>query len=660
MVHVVVAGTNPHNRTKPEGEVPGHNHEAPRTLPTCVATGWVPVVVAASVLVGGAVLWLGLDLDRDGLVSFQEFGKSNPVRGDSDGDTLADGWEIRHGLNPRNADTNNDGLDDAEELARGANPFSADSDGDGIGDADEPLVDCDNDGIMAVADGDDDNDGRVDGLEPESQRCQADSDFDGVLDGYEGNLACTTRPDCDGDGLPDAIEVDSSFSPLDADTFDVGLPDSVSYAFERAGQAPSQDLDGDGIPDGWEGSDGLIAWGALAPAPGQRDMLIEYLRVQGPDSGRYAYLDFTPAYVAVANAFAAEENIKVSWVETDVFLASEQVPPLVPDGAEPYYDTVLSAGAHSGNPYVTSVILNPQHDQSEVLHSGIAPLRGMFASVDYGTHVLLNFHNDDIGTLSIQPVLESLILGHPNDLLTLLANAEYDDGGVRQDGSVFVHRVPRDGSTPYTVEWTPYWFRLLPVVTFDGNASYTMARGPASVDTPDLAHTILHELGHTLGLCHTHEPECHEAYPLAQRVRQADSTMSYENPPGSALHFLAAEWSVVAKYLTCPPPDPLAAVADAAGRDAVLAAKYNFDAAAETSDVRVCGELGSLPPQYEPNDPAPQQFVTPDAWLDPALASRSIVATAAYAGAMCLAALGAGLWLWRRGSRGPSPITTAV
>jgi hypothetical protein len=352
--------------------------------------------VAAAALLLFTALGLALDLDRDGQAALRELrGGTSPWDGDSDGDGLGDGWEARHGLRPLASDGDGDGLGDGSEVDHGADPGRRDSDQDGLPDAREMgLRDCDGDGLPAVAEGDGDSDGRLDALEPAAARCEADVDGDGVLDGSEGNADCVARTDCDRDGVADGDET-GAFDPLDPDSFGSGVSDAVSLAFQASGQPPGADGDGDGIPDGWEGSTGLVQWGDLQPQPGRRDLLVEFLRVDGPDSGRYSSHSFTAAYEAVAAAAQRERGVAVRWTETVVHRDSEPAPPLLPTIGDSYYAGVLEAGRHSRNPYVTTVVLNPQHDQSQQLHSGVAPIRGMLAAVDYGAHMAFTFAGEN-------------------------------------------------------------------------------------------------------------------------------------------------------------------------------------------------------------------------------------------------------------------------
>jgi hypothetical protein len=607
-----------------------------------------PLAAAVVVLALFGALWLPLDVDGDGASAYAELGHgTDPVVGDSDGDTLADGWEAAHGLDPLHADSDRDGVPDGVEARQGSNPLAADTDRDGIPDGQESAtVDCDRDGLPASRDGDDDGDHRVDGLEPVAQRCSRDTDGDGVPDGYEANPTCVLLADCDGDGLPDGQENGTAFDPLLPDTFGAGVPDTVSWAFQKSGQAPGTDADRDGIPDGWEPAGGLLPWGALQPVPGEKDLLVEFLRVAGPDSARFDSLDFTPSYRAVANTFLTERGIHVRWVETRVAVAAESDPPLVPTATNPYYADVLAQGRFSANPYVTTVVLNPQHDQSQVLHAGVAPIRGVLAAVDYGGHVTMHFRSSRGATLDVQPIVESVVRGGRNDLLRA---AGFDSGGIAGD------RIQLHSTAGYTLEWTASWFRTPILATYDAGPRVQLNFTSATVESTDLATTILHEVGHTLGLCHSHDASCNGRFTPADRASQALSTMSYDAAPGT-LHYLPSEWATVLTYLTCPPQQPLLAVARHDGEAAVRASKYAYANTNVSEDVRACADFTAVQRVFQPDQPRAEAFTLAASLAQPRLAGPSTTATVLYAagGVLAATAVGVGLWLFQR-RRGPRP-----
>ena len=84
------------------------------------------------------------DPDHDGLSNVEETALgTDPLKPDTDGDGLLDGWEVRHSLDPlsssgvdgRDGDPDADGLSNFLEQTLGSNPRSLDSDNDGLLDA---------------------------------------------------------------------------------------------------------------------------------------------------------------------------------------------------------------------------------------------------------------------------------------------------------------------------------------------------------------------------------------------------------------------------------------------------------------------------------------------------------------------------------------------
>jgi len=548
-----------------------------------------------------------LDLDQDGLSDADERALGTSAqRADSDGDGLSDGWEAARGLDALAADSDEDGLADDREIAIHSDPLARDSDGDGLRDSSEAVradggPDCDADGLPAVRQTDDDGDGRRDADEAADERCSPDFDADGVMDGYEGGVQCVTNPDCDGDGVGDGEEVAAGFNPLDPDTFDVHLPDGVVFAFQKSGQAPSNDTDADGIPDSWENQSGLIDWGAFQPSPGQRDLLVEFVRVLGPDSSRFSSVSLRPAYDRVVDAFG-QNGITLQYVEKVVTFDAEPLAAYEPSRTSDYYRTVLDKATYSANPYVLTVVLNPQHNQTGLLHSGVAPLRGMLAAVDVSQFVEFTLH-DANGDYNIPQVLvfyESLITAGRISETKLT-------GGVAEDGRYYLVVAGAGGGRE--LRWTPYWFRA-PQIEGDGGEWVDLLISDRNLQPSELAHTILHEIGHTLGLCHAHESACRAQLPPEDRNRAEESSMSYTSPD-DLVAFLPSEWAKVQSYMACPPPTPVRLLAEGASLDERLDAKYAYELDPDPAVAgRNCADYAALPHDLDP-DLAPTRYDPP-------------------------------------------------
>ncbi len=177
---------------------------------------------------------------------------------DADGDGLSDAFEGCAGTDANDRDSDDDGvIDGAEGDPTGDvdvdgvnNANDADADGDGINDGTEAGItvadaDTDVDAGSFVPDADpttttdprdaDSDDGGVaDGVEDSNQNGAVDA---GERDPTAGHGGDDVQPDADGDGIPDATEVDSGTDPADADSDGDGIPDGV------------EDGDGDGVVD---------------------------------------------------------------------------------------------------------------------------------------------------------------------------------------------------------------------------------------------------------------------------------------------------------------------------------------------------------------------------------------------------------------------------
>lgn len=245
----------------------------------------------------------GDDYDYDSLSNIDEVSThdTDPLKWDTDGDGLADDWEITNNLDPRDdgsidpdnggsGDPDGDGLENLYEYWYGGNPHLTDTDSDGLSDSDELYVystslsqaDWDNDGLNDYAEvitygtdsysWDSDDDTLSDGDEAlvhSTDPVKMDSDGDWMWDDWElANGLDPTDPadgllDADSDDLANRLEfvfLDMGFDPFTADAAGfpwAGDPDydglTTAQEFNTHLTNPRQpDTDDDGMDDGWE------------------------------------------------------------------------------------------------------------------------------------------------------------------------------------------------------------------------------------------------------------------------------------------------------------------------------------------------------------------------------------------------------------------------
>ncbi|MBN1669874.1 MAG: VCBS repeat-containing protein [Kiritimatiellae bacterium] len=168
---------------------------------------------------------------------------------DSDGDQMADAWEIAQfgGITNKDgtADGDSDGLNDLGEYNNGCDPASPDSDGDLMPDGWEVTYRLDpmDDGSVDPANGpngDPDSDSLTNLAEYQNgaDPTLPDTDNDGLTDGAEVNTYGTdpAARDSDGDHWRDPEEIARGYSPTNA----ASAPAPIRY-----------DFDGDRISDIW-------------------------------------------------------------------------------------------------------------------------------------------------------------------------------------------------------------------------------------------------------------------------------------------------------------------------------------------------------------------------------------------------------------------------
>lgn len=241
---------------------------------------------------------LSLDSDMDGIADYADATVVTCTDADADGrcDELPrsvdqDGDGVPNHLD---LDADNDGIADAiegggvDEDADGRVDSFVDRDGDGLHDPllGSPLAlpDTDSDGLRDFLDLDDDGDGITDTREAGGD----DADGDGIIDGFvdtDGDGlhdalvgSPLPRPDTDGDGTPDYLD-------LDAD--DDGLPDATEGTDGDGDGVPDvtpsgTDADGDGLDDGFDPTEG----GTVASIPDHDgDGMPDYRDLDDDDDG---------------------------------------------------------------------------------------------------------------------------------------------------------------------------------------------------------------------------------------------------------------------------------------------------------------------------------------------------------------------------------------
>ena len=220
--------------------------KSPRTATTVS----VVLLFVAAAGVGSAFV---LDVDGDEIPAYEEFGATDPLSGDTDGD----------------------GLDDAEGATFGSDPTKADTDGDGVDDQSEYW-----------------------GVRGYSSGVQTDEN------NIEWKRSDPTDTDTDGDGIDDGTEVEKGMDPTSDDSDDDGLSDSRE--FDGATDPASPDTDGDNLADGWEIRGESDEGADLSDAdPLHKDMFVHVAYLRGAErelpSGVFADVESWYARMPVRN-----------------------------------------------------------------------------------------------------------------------------------------------------------------------------------------------------------------------------------------------------------------------------------------------------------------------------------------------------------------------
>lgn len=201
------------------------------------------------------------DPDADGFTNLAEYNAgSDPddwasVPGDTDGDGLADSWEITNFGNLGKSgtdDPDNDYNNNEEEETAGTNPNSntsfPDSDKDTLNDGWEYTFFGD---LSATPTGDPDGDLYTNaeeyssGTDPNSYLSSPDSDADGLADGWEAHYFFTT-----GNSRATVLAKQNGTGDPDGDGY-TNEQEETAATNPTTGEKPS-DLDADGLIDSWE------------------------------------------------------------------------------------------------------------------------------------------------------------------------------------------------------------------------------------------------------------------------------------------------------------------------------------------------------------------------------------------------------------------------
>ncbi|MEA2033519.1 MAG: binary toxin-like calcium binding domain-containing protein [Euryarchaeota archaeon] len=197
----------------------------------------------------------------------------DPLKTDTDGDGIPDGWEDEHGLNPNDAtdasfDYNHNGLTNFQEYENdNSDPWDMDSDDDGISNyaecfglfgffTDPFASDTDEDGLSDLEEictyintGDETQMKEI--YPDKTDRASVREDIISLRGVYPYKLDPTTNSDSDGDGLRDVDEISKGTNLNHVDSDYDGLSDG-DEVHEYETDPTKRDTDGDGLLDSEE------------------------------------------------------------------------------------------------------------------------------------------------------------------------------------------------------------------------------------------------------------------------------------------------------------------------------------------------------------------------------------------------------------------------